>query len=98
MWVQSPGQDDRLEQGMATHSSVLAWKIPWTEEPGGLRPMGLQRAEEAAWRPTDGGFGREGGRRGSLELKGHTNKKRKKPYLSIIISVNTATSGIRKPQ
>ena len=58
----------------------------------------LQRAEEAAWRPTDGGFGREGGRRGSLELKGHTNKKRKKPYLSIIISVNTGTSGIRKPQ
>ena len=32
-----------LEKGMATHSSILAWKIPWTEEPGGLQPMGLQR-------------------------------------------------------
>ena len=54
--------------------------------------------EQAAWKPRDGGFGREGGRRGSLKLKGHTNKKRKKPYLSIIISVNTGTSVIRKPQ
>ena len=36
-WVQSPGWEDPLEKGMATHSSILAWKIPWTEEPGGLR-------------------------------------------------------------
>jgi len=34
-WVQSPGWEDPLEKGMATHSSILAWKIPWTEEPGG---------------------------------------------------------------
>ena len=34
--VQSPGQEDPLEKGLATHSSILAWKIPWTEEPGGL--------------------------------------------------------------
>ena len=41
-WVQSLGQEDPLEKGMATHSSVLAWRIPWTEEPGGLQFMGLQ--------------------------------------------------------
>ena len=35
-WVQSMGQEDPLEEGMATHSSVFAWRIPWTEEPGGL--------------------------------------------------------------
>ena len=37
------GQDDPLEKGMATHSSILAWRIPCTEEPGGLQAMGLQR-------------------------------------------------------
>ena len=42
-WVQSPDQEDPLEKGMATHSSVLAWRIPWTEEPGGLQSIGLQR-------------------------------------------------------
>ena len=41
--VWSLGQEDPLEKEVATHSSILAWKIPWTEEPGGLRPMGLQR-------------------------------------------------------
>ena len=38
----SPGQEDSLEEGMATHSSILAWRITWTEEPGGLRSMGSQ--------------------------------------------------------
>ena len=42
-WVQSLGQEDPLEKQMATHSSVLAWKIAWTEEPGRLQSMGLQR-------------------------------------------------------
>ena len=42
-WVQSLGQEDSLEEGMATHSSILAWKIPWMEEPGRLQFMGLQR-------------------------------------------------------
>ena len=42
MWVQSLGQEEPLEEGMATHSSILAWRIPWTEEPGGLWSMGLQ--------------------------------------------------------
>ena len=42
-WVQSPGWEDLLEKEMATHSSLLAWKIPWTEEPSGLQSMGLQR-------------------------------------------------------
>ena len=37
------GQEDPLEEGMATHSSILAWRIPWTEEPGGLHSRGLQR-------------------------------------------------------
>ena len=41
--VQSPGWDDLLEQEMATHSSILAWKIPWTEEPGGLQSKGSQK-------------------------------------------------------
>ena len=36
IWVQSQGQVDPPEKGMATHSSILAWEIPWTEEPGGL--------------------------------------------------------------
>ena len=43
--VQSLGWDDPLKKKMATHSSVLFWKIPWTEEPGGLQPMGSQRVE-----------------------------------------------------
>ena len=42
-WVQSLGQEDPLEKKMATHSSTLAWKIPWMEEPGGLQSMGSQR-------------------------------------------------------
>ena len=42
-WVQSLGQDDLLEKEMATYSSILAWKIPWTEEPGRLQSTGLQR-------------------------------------------------------
>ena len=44
-WLPSLGQDDPLEKGTATHSSILAWRIPWTEEPGGLQSMGLQRVE-----------------------------------------------------
>ena len=43
IWVQSLGQKDPLEEGMATHSSVLAWRIPGTAEPGGLPSMGLHR-------------------------------------------------------
>ena len=39
-WVQSLGREDPLEKRQATHSSILAWKIPWTEEPGGLQSMG----------------------------------------------------------
>ena len=41
-WVQSLGQEDPLVKGMATHSSILAWRIPWTEEPGGLQSIGSQ--------------------------------------------------------
>ena len=53
-WVRSLGQEDSLEKEMAMHSSSLAWKIPWTEEPGGLQSMGSQRvrhdwASELNW-------------------------------------------------
>ena len=43
MWVSSLGQEDSLEEGVATHSSILAWRIPWTEDPGGLPSMESQR-------------------------------------------------------
>ena len=43
LWVESLGQEDPLEKEMATHSSNPAWRIPWTEEPGRLQSMGLQR-------------------------------------------------------
>ena len=42
-WVRSPSWEDPLEKGIATHSSILAWRIPWTEEPSGLQSMELQR-------------------------------------------------------
>ena len=45
MRVQSLGQEDLLEKEMATHPSILPWEIPWTEEPGGLQPMGSQKVE-----------------------------------------------------
>ena len=41
-WVRSLGREDPLGEGMATHFSILAWRIPWTEEPGGLQSMGSQ--------------------------------------------------------
>ena len=43
MWVQSLGWEDLLEEGTATHSRILAWRIPWTEESGGLQSIGSQR-------------------------------------------------------
>ena len=43
VWVPSLGREGPLEEGMATHSRILPWRIPWTEEPGGLRPIKLQR-------------------------------------------------------
>ena len=45
-WVQSLGGEDPLEEGRATHSSILAWRIPWTEEPDRLQSMGLQRVRQ----------------------------------------------------
>ena len=42
-WVQSLGWEDSLEKGLASHSSFLIWRIPWTEEPGGLQSLGAQR-------------------------------------------------------
>ena len=45
-WVRSLGWEDPLDKEMATHSSILAWKIPWTEEPGRLQSMGSQRVNE----------------------------------------------------
>ena len=46
IWVQLLGREDLLEKGMATHSSCLAWKIPWAEGPGGLQYMGSQRVRQ----------------------------------------------------
>ena len=43
MWVQSLGGEDPLEKEIKTHSIIFAWRIPWTEEPGGQQPLGLQR-------------------------------------------------------
>ena len=44
-WVRSLGQEDPLEEEMVTHSSIFAWEIPWTEEPGGLQFVGLQKSD-----------------------------------------------------
>ena len=44
-WVQSLGWEDTLEKGMATHSSILAWRISWTEEPGGLQSKGVTKSQ-----------------------------------------------------
>ena len=49
MWVWSLGQKNPQKEGMATHSSILAWRIPWTEEPGGLQSMGLQSRTWLKW-------------------------------------------------
>ena len=43
-WVRSLGQEDPLEEEMATHSTILVWEIPWTEEPGGLQSMGSRKS------------------------------------------------------
>ena len=48
-WVQSPGPEDPLEKGIATHSSILASRIPWTEEPGGYRPWGCKESDTTGW-------------------------------------------------
>ena len=45
-WLRTLDQEDLLEKGMATHSSILAWRIPWTEEPGGPQSMGSQRVRD----------------------------------------------------
>ena len=45
-WVRSLGQEDPLAKGMATYSSILAWRIPWTEKPGGLKSMGSHRVRQ----------------------------------------------------
>ena len=44
MWVQSLGQEDPLEKEMTTHCSILAWRTPWTEEPGGLQSCGVAKS------------------------------------------------------
>ena len=52
MWVPSLGQEDPLEEDMTTHSSILAWEVPWPEEPGRLQTMGSQRAGPDIVAPT----------------------------------------------
>ena len=53
IWVQSLGWEYPLEEGMATHSSSLAWRIPWTEEPGGLQSMGCKSQTRLTWAESD---------------------------------------------
>ena len=50
-WVGSLGLEDPLEEEMATHFSILAWRIPWTDKPGGLQSMGLQGSDWASYSP-----------------------------------------------
>ena len=57
MQVQSLGQEDIPEKEIATHSSILAWEIPWTEEPGGLQSMGLQKVRRDLVTKQDQGIG-----------------------------------------
>ena len=45
IWVQPLGGEDPLEEGLATHSRILAWRIPWTDEPGGLQSMGVTESD-----------------------------------------------------
>ena len=59
-WVQSLGREDPLDKEMATHSSTLAWKIPWTEEPGRLQSMGLQKESDTIERLDDAMEGQRG--------------------------------------
>ena len=51
-WIGSLGWEDPLEEGVATHSSILAWRIPWTEEPGGLQSVGSQESDTPEWLST----------------------------------------------
>ena len=72
MWIQSPGQEDLLEESLATHCSVLAWRIPWTEEPGGLQSMGSQswtRLSDLAHPTPQAGGEQSAGHTGVLECR-----------------------------
>ena len=61
IWVRSLDWEDSLEKEMATHSSILAWRIPWTEEPGGLQSMGLQwLSDEHTGAKREGGLNKDG--------------------------------------
>ena len=51
-WIQSLGWEDPLEEGMATHSSILAWRIPWTEEPGERQVHGVAKSQALLKRPS----------------------------------------------
>ena len=53
IWIQSLGQEDPLEKRMATHSNILAWRIPWTEESGGLQSIGSQSQTRLKWLSTN---------------------------------------------
>ena len=78
-WIRTQGGEDPLQKGMATHSSILAWRIPWTEEPGGLQSMGSQRVGQNSLSNTmnmnerkiwgEGGILQEQGRTRGLECR-----------------------------
>ena len=78
-WIRTQGGEDPLQKGMATHSSILAWRIPWTEEPGGLQSTGSQRVGQNSLTNTmnmnerkiwgEGGILQEQGRTRGLECR-----------------------------
>ena len=72
--VQSPGWDDPLDKGMTTHSSILAWRIPWTEEPGGLQSMGHKESDKTEVTQHSRGYRREHGA-GRPEQSGRETSK-----------------------
>ena len=81
MWAQYLDWQDPLEEGTATHSSILAWKIPWTEEPGGLQSIGLHRVLLLSWvlAPIGPRFG---------NIKSRIIKFYKMPSLPFILNVS----------
>ena len=91
MWVQSLGREDPLEKEMAPHCSILAWRIPWTEEPGGLYSMGSERVRHSL--VTKQQFLHLG-----APARGEDSQARALPLLKLVPSSTVALSGARTVQ
>ena len=91
-YIRSLGREDPLEKGMATHSSILAWRIPWTEEPGEPQSMGLQRVGHDWVTNTHIHTSREQVHcRNQISLKQTNKKKQKKEEVSIVVEPTSFT-------